>query len=196
MSEAGRFAVGADGWVDGARREPSPNFEARPDGAAISLVVIHNISLPPGEFGGDAIVALFQNRLDCDAHPYYAAHLRGVRVSAHFLVRRDGALIQFVSCDARAWHAGASSFFGRERCNDFSIGIELEGADDVAFDARQYATLAALARALAARYPIDAFAGHEHIAPGRKTDPGPHFDWQRFADDGGFPPRYFPYRKH
>lgn len=101
MSEAGRFAVGADGWVDGARREPSPNFEARPDGAAISLVVIHNISLPPGEFGGDAIVALFQNRLDCDAHPYYAAHLRGVRVSAHFLVRRDGALIQFVSCDAR-----------------------------------------------------------------------------------------------
>ncbi|KGW85292.1 1,6-anhydro-N-acetylmuramyl-L-alanine amidase AmpD [Burkholderia pseudomallei] len=192
----GRFAVGADGWVDGARREPSPNFEARPDGAAISLVVIHNISLPPGEFGGDAIVALFQNRLDCDAHPYYAAHLRGVRVSAHFLVRRDGALIQFVSCDARAWHAGASSFFGRERCNDFSIGIELEGADDVAFDARQYATLAALARALAARYPIDAFAGHEHVAPGRKTDPGPHFDWQRFADDGGFPPRYFPYRKH
>ncbi|WP_251232584.1 1,6-anhydro-N-acetylmuramyl-L-alanine amidase AmpD [Burkholderia mallei] len=196
MSEAGRFAVGADGWVDGARREPSPNFEARPDGAAISLVVIHNISLPPGEFGGDAIVALFQNRLDCDAHPYYAAHLRGVRVSAHFLVRRDGALIQFVSCDARAWHAGASSFFGRERCNDFSIGIELEGADDVAFDARQYATLAALARALAARYPIDVFAGHEHVAPGRKTDPGPHFDWQRFADDGGFPPRYFPYRKH
>lgn len=192
MSEAGRFAVGADGWVDGARREPSPNFEARPDGAAISLVVIHNISLPPGEFGGDAIVALFQNRLDCDAHPYYAAHLRGVRVSAHFLVRRDGALIQFVSCDARAWHAGASSFFGRERCNDFSIGIELEGADDVAFDARQYATLAALARALAARYPIDAFAGHEHVAPGRKTDPGPHFDWQRFADDGGFRLDTFP----
>ncbi|AOJ00883.1 N-acetyl-anhydromuranmyl-L-alanine amidase [Burkholderia mayonis] len=196
MSGVKRFAVDAGGWVDGALREPSPNFEARPEGLAPSLVVIHNISLPPGEFGGDAIVELFQNRLDCDAHPYYDAHLRGVRVSAHFLIRRDGVLIQFVSCDVRAWHAGASSFFGRERCNDFSIGIELEGADDVAFDAPQYATLAALARALAAHYPIDAFAGHEHVAPGRKTDPGPHFDWQRFSDDAGFPARYFPYRKH
>ncbi len=128
MSAAPSLAVDADGWVDGAQRVPSPNFEARPAGAVPSLVVIHNISLPPGAFNGDAIVDLFLNRLDCDAHPYFDAHLRGVRVSSHFLIRRDGALLQFVSCDERAWHAGTSNFFGRVRCNDFSIGIELEGA--------------------------------------------------------------------
>lgn len=195
MSAAPSLAVDADGWVDGAQRVPSPNFEARPAGAVPSLVVIHNISLPPGEFNGDAIVDLFLNRLDCDAHPYFDAHLRGVRVSSHFLIRRDGALLQFVSCDERAWHAGTSNFFGRVRCNDFSIGIELEGADDIAFETPQYETLARLARGLAARYPVDAFAGHADIAPERKTDPGPHFDWQRFAGDAGFAAGYFPYRK-
>jgi N-acetyl-anhydromuramoyl-L-alanine amidase len=195
MSAAPDLAVDADGWVAGARRVPSPNFEVRPTDAAPSLVVIHNISLPPGEFNGDAIIDLFLNRLDCDAHPYFDTHLRGVRVSSHFLIRRDGALLQFVSCDERAWHAGASDFFGRARCNDFSIGIELEGADDIAFEPPQYETLARLARGLATHYPIDAFAGHADIAPGRKTDPGPHFDWQRFADDAGFAARYFPYRK-
>jgi N-acetyl-anhydromuramoyl-L-alanine amidase len=192
MNEA--FDVGADGWVPGARHAPSPNHEARPAGVTPTLVVVHNISLPPGEFGGDAIVALFQNRLDCDAHPYYDANLRGLRVSAHFLIARDGELIQFVSCDARAWHAGVSTFLGRERCNDFSIGIELEGADDVPFESAQYVTLAALVRALAARYPVEALAGHSDIAPGRKTDPGPHFDWQRLAADTGLPPESFPYR--
>jgi N-acetyl-anhydromuramoyl-L-alanine amidase len=191
---AAALSVAADGWVDGARRVPSPNFEVRPAGAVPTLVVIHNISLPPGEFNGDAIIDLFLNRLDCDAHPYFDAQLRGVRVSSHFLIRRDGALLQFVSCDERAWHAGASNFFGRERCNDFSIGIELEGADDIAFETPQYETLAALSRSLAAHYPIAAFAGHADIAPSRKTDPGPHFDWQRFANDAGFAGGYFPYR--
>ncbi|OXH84853.1 N-acetylmuramoyl-L-alanine amidase [Burkholderia multivorans] len=189
------MSVDAAGWVREARHARSPNFEARPAGAVPSLVIVHNISLPPGEFGGDAIEALFLNRLDCDAHPYYQRHLRDVRVSAHFLIRRDGELVQFVSCDERAWHAGASEFFGRPRCNDFSIGIELEGADDVPFDDAQYATLAVLARTLAARYPVDAFAGHSDVAPGRKTDPGPHFDWQRFARDAGFGAEYFPFRQ-
>ncbi|TKC90947.1 1,6-anhydro-N-acetylmuramyl-L-alanine amidase AmpD [Trinickia terrae] len=189
------FTVGADGWVGAARALPSPNCEARPDGAVLTLIVVHNISLPPGEFGGSAIADLFLNRLDCDAHPYYDAHLRGLRVSSHFVIRRDGALEQFVSCNERAWHAGASNFFGRERCNDFSIGIELEGRDDTAFEAPQYTTLAALVTALRDRYPIDALAGHSDIAPGRKTDPGPHFDWQRLAQDAALPARYFPYRQ-
>ncbi|MDQ7976610.1 1,6-anhydro-N-acetylmuramyl-L-alanine amidase AmpD [Paraburkholderia sp. SARCC-3016] len=189
-----RFTVGADGWVPAARRLPSPNVEARPAGAVPTLIVVHNISLPPGEFGGGAIADLFLNRLDCDAHPYYAANLRGVRVSAHFVIHRDGTLEQFVSCDERAWHAGASSFFGRERCNDFSIGVELEGSDASPFEAAQYRTLAALAQALAAHYPIDAIAGHSDIAPGRKTDPGPHFDWARLQRETSFSDQYFPYR--
>ena len=196
MSDAPVLSVDANGWVREARHAPSPNFEMRPAGAVPTLVVVHNISLPPGEFGGDAIESLFLNRLDCDAHPYYQSHLRGVRVSAHFLIRRGGELVQFVSCDERAWHAGSSEFFGRTRCNDFSIGIELEGADDVPFDDAQYAVLAALSRALAARYPVDAFAGHSDVATGRKTDPGPHFDWQRFASDAGFSDEYFPFRQH
>jgi len=154
----------------------------RPSDAAPTLVVIHNISLPPGRFDGDAVTALFQNRLDCDDHPYYE-RLRSLRVSAHFFVRRDGTVQQFVSCLARAWHAGASNFFGRERCNDFSIGIELEGSDVTPFEDPQYRALAWLAAALCARYPIDAFAGHSDIAPGRKTDPGPCFDWSRFQRD-------------
>ncbi|HVW49623.1 MAG TPA: 1,6-anhydro-N-acetylmuramyl-L-alanine amidase AmpD [Trinickia sp.] len=189
------FAVGDDGWVRGARALHSPNFEARPIGAVPTLIVIHNISLPPGRFGGSAIADLFLNRLDCDAHPYYDAHLRGLRVSSHFVIRREGDLEQFVSCDARAWHAGVSSFFGRERCNDFSVGIELEGADDQPFEPAQYATLASLVAALAAHYPIEALAGHSDIAPGRKTDPGPHFDWARLQRETALADRYFPYRR-
>ncbi|MGF6756499.1 1,6-anhydro-N-acetylmuramyl-L-alanine amidase AmpD [Paraburkholderia sp. GAS42] len=187
------FTVDADGWVPAARKLPSPNFEARPDGARPTLVVVHNISLPPNEFGGTAITELFQDRLDCDAHPYYDSHLRGVKVSAHFVIPRDGALEQYVSCEARAWHAGASNFFGRERCNDFSIGVELEGSDATAFEPVQYRTLSALVRALVAHYPVEALAGHSDIAPGRKTDPGPHFEWQRLQHDCALPARYFPY---
>jgi AmpD protein len=144
----------------------------------IELIVIHNISLPPGVFDGDAVIELFTNRLDWDAHPYYHG-IRGLKVSAHFLIRRDGTLIQFVPCTLRAWHAGASNWEGRERCNDFSIGIELEGSDDQPFSEAQYATLIPLVQALKQAYPIRAVAGHSDIAPGRKTDPGPYFDWQR-----------------
>jgi N-acetyl-anhydromuramoyl-L-alanine amidase len=189
------FTVDAEGWVPAACKLPSPNFEARPQGAVPSLIVVHNISLPPDQFGGSAIAELFQNRLDCDAHPYYDTHLRGVRVSAHFVIRRAGELEQFVSCDQRAWHAGASNFFGRERCNDFSIGIELEGSDTTAFDAAQYRTLSLLVKTLTARYPIDALAGHSDIAPGRKTDPGPHFEWSRLLRDTALADQYFPYLK-
>jgi N-acetyl-anhydromuramoyl-L-alanine amidase len=189
------FEVDAQGWVAAARRLPSPNFEARPAGAVPTLVVVHNISLPPDTFGGPEIADLFLNRLDCDAHPYFDQHLRGVRVSAHFVIHRDGALEQFVSCNERAWHAGVSSFFGRERCNDFSIGIELEGSDTTAFEPAQYVTLAALVKALAAHYPVDALAGHSDIAPGRKTDPGPHFDWSRLQRDTQLGNAFFPYLK-
>jgi AmpD protein len=168
-----------EGWVDSARRVPSPNFDARPADTAIDLLVIHNISLPPGEFGGSGVIELFTNRLDPEAHPYYATiHQR--RVSSHFFIRRDGELIQFVSCAARAWHAGVSSWHGRERCNDYSIGVELEGCDDRPFTAKQYHRLAALTRTLQLRYPLTGVAGHSHIAPGRKTDPGPRFDWTRY----------------
>ena len=170
-----------DGWYRPAGRVPSPNFDPRPEGMPVELLVLHNISLPPGEFGGPAIAALFTNTLDCAQHPYYEG-LRGLRVSAHFLIRRDGALLQFVSCDARAWHAGVSRFAGRERCNDFSIGIELEGCDDQPFEDAQYAVLQSLTLALAAAYPLRAVAGHSDIAPGRKTDPGPCFDWPRYLD--------------
>lgn len=176
--------IDADGWCTGALSVPSPNFDQRPDGVCPDLLVIHNISLPPGQFGGDAIVALFTNTLDCDSHPFYQA-LCGLRVSAHFLVRRDGTLLQFVACGARAWHAGHSSYRGRERCNDFSIGIELEGCDDRPFEPRQYGVLAALTSVLAHAYPLVAVAGHDEIAPGRKTDPGPFFDWHRYLRDSG-----------
>jgi N-acetyl-anhydromuramoyl-L-alanine amidase len=188
------FELDAQGWVGAARHLPSPNFEARPAGALPTLIVVHNISLPPDTFGGPEIADLFLDRLDCDAHPYFDQHLRGVRVSAHFVVHRDGVLEQFVSCNERAWHAGVSSFFGRERCNDFSIGIELEGSDTTAFESAQYATLAALVKALVARYPIEALAGHSDIAPGRKTDPGPHFDWPRLQCDTQLAAPYFPYQ--
>ena len=167
------------GLAEGARYVASPNCDERPPGSTVELVVIHAISLPPGEFGGPAIEALFGNRLDCASHPYYA-NLAGLRVSAHFLVRRDGELVQFVPCARRAWHAGASSWRGRDGCNDFSVGIELEGTDELRFEDPQYARLGELARALYARYPIAESVGHSAIAPGRKTDPGPCFDWARY----------------
>ena len=167
------------GLIAGIRPIPSPNCDARPAGSTVELLVIHNISLPPGEFGGPGIVELFTNRLDPGAHPYYR-EIAGRKVSAHFLIRRDGELIQFVPCGERAWHAGESSWRGRSRCNDFSIGIELEGTDSVPFEDAQYARLAALARALATKYPGLSSVGHSDIAPGRKTDPGPCFDWARY----------------
>ena len=142
----------------------------------MTLAVVHSISLPPGCFDSDAVERLFTNRLDCDAHPYYAA-LRGLRVSAHFFIRRDGEVIQFVSADDRAWHAGASAWRGRENCNDWSIGVELEGLEGQAFEHAQYRQLARLLRALSTRYPIEEVVGHEHVAPGRKADPGAGFDW-------------------
>jgi AmpD protein len=145
----------------------------------VSLLVIHNISLPPGEFGGTGIAELFTNRLDAAAHPYYAT-VAGAKVSAHFLIRRDGELLQFVPCGSRAWHAGDSSWKGRACCNDFSIGIELEGTDEAPFTSAQYRRLAGLTRALKARYPLRDIVGHSDIAPGRKSDPGPHFDWSRY----------------
>jgi AmpD protein len=170
--------IDAAGYANLARRVPSPNHDARPAGATVTLVVVHGISLPPGEFGGDGIEALFTNRLDPAEHPYYAG-IAALRVSAHFLIRRDGALVQFVGCQERAWHAGESSWCGRTRCNDYSIGIELEGTDDVPYATAQYAMLARLVRALSRRYPIVDIAGHSDVAPGRKTDPGPAFDWPR-----------------
>jgi N-acetyl-anhydromuramoyl-L-alanine amidase len=173
------FAVDAEGFVSGARLILSPNFDDRPDGAGIYLLVIHNISLPPGEFGGPGVLALFSNQLNPADHPYYQT-IQELKVSSHFFIRRDGELIQLVSCLKRAWHAGLSHWRGRERCNDFSIGIELEGTDDVAFTDRQYRTLGELTSALKAAYPIQDVAGHSDISPGRKTDPGPHFDWARF----------------
>jgi AmpD protein len=165
-----------DGWWRAARRVESPNHGPRPANTDISLALIHSISLPPGEYGGDGVERLFTNRLDWDAHPYYQ-RIRGLQVSSHFFVRRDGELIQFVSCDERAWHAGPSRWHGRENCNDFSIGIELEGLEGETFEQAQYAALVPLLRVLSARYPLRDVAGHEHVAPGRKIDPGPGFDW-------------------
>ena len=167
-----------EGLIEGVRYVASPNCDARPAGALIELIVVHNISLPPREFGGPGIIDLFLNRLQGDAHPYYAA-IAHLRVSAHFLIRRDGELIQFVPCAMRAWHAGISHWRGRERCNDFSLGIELEGADDISFEDAQYERLHELITTLRAHYPITGVAGHAEIAPGRKTDPGASFDWSK-----------------
>ncbi len=171
--------IAADGWCIQAIRQDSPNYNARSDPTDISLLVIHNISLPAGQFGGTAITELFQNCLDCSAHKSFES-LRDVKVSSHFLIRRDGALLQFVSTLARAWHAGVSSFDGRAACNDFSIGIELEGTDDLPFETEQYQSLGLLTQALLARFTITHIVGHEEIAPGRKTDPGPCFDWELY----------------
>ena len=167
-----------NGLLEGARYIASPNCDARPAGTQVELIVVHNISLPPREFGGTGIEDLFLNRLDSEAHAAYAK-IAQLRVSAHFLIRRDGDIIQFVPCAKRAWHAGLSLWRGRERCNDFSIGIELEGADDIPFEESQYARLSALITALKARYPIVDVTGHSDIAPGRKTDPGTAFSWER-----------------
>jgi AmpD protein len=168
----------ADGWLPGARIIESPNQDERPAGLPVRLLVVHAISLPPGQFGGDGIVRLFTNSLDPAAHPYYQG-IHQLRVSAHFLIRRDGAVVQFVSCLKRAWHAGLSSWRGIERCNDFALGIEVEGCDDQDFRPIQYIRLARLIRSLRRTFPIEEVVGHADIAPGRKTDPGPHFDWQR-----------------
>ncbi|AOZ12269.1 MULTISPECIES: 1,6-anhydro-N-acetylmuramyl-L-alanine amidase AmpD [Pseudomonas] len=171
----------ASGWCEGVHRCPSPNFNERPDGE-ISLLVIHNISLPPGQFATGKVQAFFQNRLDVTEHPYFEG-IKALRVSAHFLIERDGQITQFVSCLDRAWHAGISSFEGREACNDFSLGIELEGTDDQPFTDAQYQALIALTRQLQQHYPQitpQRICGHSDVAPGRKTDPGPCFDWARF----------------
>ena len=169
------------GWLASARRVPSPNCNARPSGCGPELLVVHGISLPPGEYGGPAIEAFFCNQLDGGAHPYFAEIVE-LKVSAHFLVRRDGSVLQFVSTDDRAWHAGASVWQNRQNCNDFSIGIELEGCDDERYEDDQYDALAHLVGALRKQYPAikaDAIVGHCDIAPGRKTDPGPAFDWSK-----------------
>ena len=169
-------------WVMEARHCPSPNFNGRPDVDDISLIVIHNISLPPAQFGGPHIDELFCNCLDPQAHPYFA-EIAAMQVSSHFLIRRDGELVQYVPCDKRAWHAGKSQWRGRENCNDFSIGIELEGSDHDPYTTAQYARLNELLGALRQHYgiPPQALAGHDQIAPGRKTDPGPAFEWARVA---------------
>ena len=179
------------GWLQQATRLPSPNFGPRPAQACIDLVVVHSISLPPGEYGGNGVQDLFTNRLDWDAHPYYQ-QIRGLQVSAHFYIRRNGELWQFVSCDDRAWHAGRSHYRGRDNCNDDSIGIELEGLEGDRFETAQYQTLAALSQALARRYPIAHMAGHEHVAPGRKQDPGPGFEWHQLQSLLRWPPQCFP----
>lgn len=167
------------GWLMEARRVPSPNYDDRPTSCPLDLIVIHSISLPPGEYGGNWIDELFNNTLDKNAHPYFA-EIAGLRVSCHVLIRRDGELVQYVPFDKRAWHAGVSSFAGRDACNDFAIGIELEGSDEDVFETVQYQRLAGLIATLLATYPglsLERITGHSDIAPGRKTDPGPHFSW-------------------
>lgn len=191
--EKGSDGIDSQGWWLTAQRIASPNFDERPRGTSLDLIVLHNISLPPGEFDGKHIEAFFCNQLDANAHPYFAT-IAGVRVSAHFLITRSGVCKQFVACQDRAWHAGLSDFMGRDRCNDFSIGIELEGTDTENFTPEQYDCLAQLVPSLLQRYPtIRALAGHSDIAPSRKTDPGPHFDWQHFANLCDLGEQYFPY---
>ena len=170
------------GWLRGVRHVPSPNCDSRPAGVDVDLLVIHGISLPPGEFGGSGIDQLFTNTLDPAAHPYYR-EIAGLRVSSHLFIDRNGIPTQYVSLHDRAWHAGQSSFHGREACNDFSIGIELEGTDELPYTDAQYRTLSELTRLLQRHYPAlisDNIAGHSDIAPGRKTDPGPAFEWDRY----------------
>lgn len=174
--EAVAPALWRGGWYRFARQLASPNFGARPPGAQVDLIVVHSISLPPGEYGGDQVQRLFTNTLDWEEHPYFKG-IEGMTVSSHFYIRRNGELWQFVSCDDRAWHAGASHYRGRADCNDDSVGIELEGLEGGRFEPEQYEALAGLCAAIAQRYPVAHIAGHEHIAPGRKCDPGDGFDW-------------------
>lgn len=185
-------AAWSGGWWRAARRCPSPNVGERPAGERPRLVVLHSISLPPGRCGGDAVERLFLNTLDCDRHPYFNG-LRDLRVSAHFFVRRSGEVVQFAPTEARAWHAGVSRWRGRDNCNDWSIGIELEGLEGLRFGARQYRVLKLLLRDILAAHPVDDIVGHEHVAPGRKTDPGAGFDWARVARAlRGSPVRVWP----
>ncbi len=184
----------AAGWWSLAQRCPSPNVGRRPLQTVLSLVVIHSISLPPGCYEGDAVERLFTNRLEPSAHPAFEP-LRGLQVSAHFFIRRNGQCTQFAACSQRAWHAGLSSWHGRANCNDYAIGIELEGLEGDRFEAVQYRCLAALLRALARRYPVRHVVGHQHVAPGRKADPGPGFDWFRIAKMSRGPAARFPARQ-
>jgi len=177
--DVGALYCGRDGIVRGARYVPSPNCDDRPAHVAVSLLVIHSISLPPGNYGGECVERFFTNRLDAGAHPYFEG-IKELRVSAHFFVRRGGEIVQFVPVGRRAWHAGASTWRGRARCNDFSVGVELEGLDDAAYEPRQYVRLAELVRALRVVLPIAEYAPHSDVAPGRKSDPGPLFDWPHF----------------
>ncbi|TXH39640.1 MAG: 1,6-anhydro-N-acetylmuramyl-L-alanine amidase AmpD [Burkholderiaceae bacterium] len=181
------------GWYRTARRLVSPNHGPRPPHAAstIDLIVVHSISLPPGEYGTGAVQRLFTNTLDWDAHPYFQS-IRGLQVSSHFFIERTGTLWQFVDCDLRAWHAVQSTYRRRSQCNDDSIGIELEGLEGLTFEAAQYQTLNRLCQDIAQRYPVEHIAGHEHIAPGRKQDPGPGFDWHRLQQALGWPQQRFP----
>ena len=190
-SELAPAALWQDGWYRFARALASPNCGPRPAGALVDLIVVHSISLPPGQYGGEQVQQLFTNALDWNAHPYFKS-IEGLTVSAHFYIRRGGELWQFVSCDDRAWHAGASHYRGRGDCNDDSIGIELEGLEGGAFEAVQYEALAALCAAIAQRYPVGHIAGHEHIAPGRKNDPGAGFDWRMLQRSLAWPPATFP----
>lgn len=179
------------GWLDAARHCPSPNFGPRPAGACIDLIVVHSISLPPGVYGGPEVEQLFTNRLDWRAHPYFT-QIQGLEVSSHFFIRRSGELVQFVDTDARAWHAGVSSWRGRTQCNDDSIGVELEGLEGEHFENLQYECLGHLCASIGTRHPIAHVAGHEHIAPGRKQDPGPGFDWRRLQQYLGWSDPCFP----
>jgi AmpD protein len=179
------------GWYRFARAMPSPNFGSRPPGTVVDLIVVHAISLPPGQYGGPEVQQLFSNTLDWNAHPYFET-IRGLEVSAHFYIQRNGELWQFVDCGARAWHAGRSHYLGRDNCNDHSIGIELEGIDGGLFETAQYETLSSLCASLAAQHNIQHIAGHEHIAPNRKADPGEGFDWTFLQQSLGWPTKYFP----
>lgn len=194
MTKASALQAGHwwEGWYTLAHRCESPNFGARPAGTTVDLVVLHSISLPPGEYGSNAVKELFTNRLDWNAHPYFK-QIEGLQVSTHFYIQRDGALWQFVSCDARAWHAGRSSHQGRDNCNDFSVGIELEGLEGGTFEPAQYETLLTLLPPLMSRYPIRHLVGHEHIAPGRKSDPGPGFDWAELQRRSRLDRQCFPH---
>ena len=182
MSQAVTFVV-EHGQLIGARQVPSPNYNQRPQGTEIQLLVIHNISLPPSQFGGGYIEQFFQNQLDWSVHPYFQT-IEGMQVSAHVLILRTGEVLQFVNFNDRAWHAGRSSYLGKAECNDYSIGIELEGSDDQPFSELQYQALSQVTHALRQAYPKIAshIAGHSDIAPQRKTDPGPYFQWQKFRD--------------
>ncbi len=190
-AKAESAVVWQSGWLSSAQRLDSPNFSARPLQAVIDLVVVHSISLPPGMYGGGQVQQLFTNRLDRHAHPYFET-IHGMEVSSHFYIERNGKLWQFVSGDDRAWHAGQSSYMGRSNCNDYSVGIELEGLEGQLFESAQYECLGALCQQLRTRYPILHVIGHEHIAPGRKFDPGAGFDWQHLQKTVGWARQCFP----